>query len=167
MREPQDRGIEERRGAGAGRQGYGCDTGCHLWFVSPLHHSRSPAVRDLQVDTCTTGFSFKPPLRRPFDRILSLLGSSSAPILSVDIPSGWDVERGRQKLETEPDDQGRTDVVETFMPDALISLTVPKLGVGEFKGKHWLGGRFVPEYVSCIHQLHAVSGTAYNANGVQ
>ncbi|KAI9635376.1 YjeF N-terminal domain-containing protein [Dioszegia hungarica] len=91
------------------------------------------------------GFSFHPPLRRPFDRILALLGSSSAPILSIDIPSGWDVERGRQKLETEPDENGKVDVVETFVPDALISLTVPKKGVREFKGRHWLGGRFVPD----------------------
>lgn len=91
------------------------------------------------------GFSFHPPLRRPFDRILTLLRTSSLPIISVDIPSGWDVEKGRQKLETEPDENGQVETVETFVPNTLISLTVPKEGVKEFKGRHWLGGRFVPK----------------------
>jgi len=81
------------------------------------------------------------------------------PILSVDIPSGWHVEDGpqvspltpftenahRQPLYTQEDDQGKSETIDTFTPDALISLTVPKLGVREFKGQHWLGGRFVPE----------------------
>jgi NAD(P)H-hydrate epimerase len=102
--------------------------------------SHSEAIADKEK-----GFSFHPPLRRPFDRILALIGTSSAPILSVDIPSGWDVEHGRQQLETEPDEHGKMDVVETFVPDTLVSLTAPKEGVKEFKGRHWLGGRFVPE----------------------
>lgn len=81
-------------------------------------------------------------------------------ILSVDIPSGWHVEDGpqvshpflvtspdadKQPLYTQEDDQGNRENIETFTPEALISLTVPKLGVRGFKGRHWLGGRFVPE----------------------
>lgn len=47
-----------------------------------------------------------------------------------------------------PDEEtGEVEVVETFEPEVLISLTVPKEGVKEFAGRHWLGGRFVPEYV--------------------
>jgi NAD(P)H-hydrate epimerase len=83
------------------------------------------------------------------------------PILSVDIPSGWHVEDGpqvsplttfteyahQQPLYTQGDDQGKSENIETFIPEALISLTVPKLGVRQFKGQHWLGGRFVPESV--------------------
>lgn len=78
------------------------------------------------------GFSFKPPVRAPFDEALPLLSESKLPIVSVDIPSGWDVEKGNLHgvgLE----------------PDVLISLTAPKEGVKAFKGRHFLGGRFVPK----------------------
>ena len=32
-----------------------------------------------------------------------------------------------------------------LVPNYLISLTLPKIGAKEFKGKHYLGGRFIPE----------------------
>ena len=54
------------------------------------------------------------------------------PILSVDIPSGWDVMEGNSN--------------EGFTPNAIISLTAPKVGVREFAeagGTHILGGRFI------------------------
>jgi NAD(P)H-hydrate epimerase len=54
-------------------------------------------------------------------------------IASVDIPSGWDVEKG--------------NINHTFNPHMLISLTLPKLCAKDFKGIHYLGGRFVPNYV--------------------
>jgi len=58
--------------------------------------------------------------------------SSKLPIVAVDIPSGWDVEKGMIKAES-------------LQPDMLISLTAPKLGCRGFKGKfHYLGGRFIP-----------------------
>ena len=79
------------------------------------------------------GFSFKPPLRSPFDQVLRLLSESRLPIVSVDIPSGWDVE------------EGNADGI-GLNPDVLLSLTAPKLGVKDFTGRHFLGGRFVPEY---------------------
>jgi len=94
------------------------------------------------------GFSFKPPLRAPFDKVLPLLTRSKLPIVSVDIPSGWDVEGGR------PSDPlpglGATDgsgekKVGALDPDVLISLTAPKEGVREYRGRHFLGGRFVPK----------------------
>lgn len=62
---------------------------------------------------------------------------------SIDIPSGWDIEKG------EPSEGG-------IKPEFLISLTAPKLGAQKFKGKyHYLGGRFVPpklaqEYDLCL-----------------
>lgn len=85
------------------------------------------------------GFSFKPPVRAPFDAVLSLLAITDVPILSVDIPSGWDVEHG--PLADAP----------TLKPKALISLTAPKRGVRFFAGEqHWLGGRFVPSSVGCL-----------------
>jgi NAD(P)H-hydrate epimerase len=77
------------------------------------------------------GFSFKPPVRSPFDIVLPLLASSGLPIVSVDIPSGWDVEQGYQGV--------------GLKPDVLVSLTAPKKGVKGFTGRHFLGGRFVPK----------------------
>ena len=81
------------------------------------------------------GFSFKLDpergIRAPFDGILAALATASAPVLSVDIPSGWDVEAGPQGGDA-------------LTPDALISLTAPKLCATHFRGRHFLGGRFVP-----------------------
>jgi NAD(P)H-hydrate epimerase len=91
------------------------------------------------------GFSFAPPVRKPFDTILRLLESSKLPIVSIDIPSGWSVEDGPQPLYTQPDDKGNSESVPTFTPEVLVSLTAPKQGVKSFKGRHFLGGRFVPE----------------------
>ena len=79
------------------------------------------------------GFSFHPPVRPPFDSALPLIAKSGKPIVSVDIPSGWDVEKG---------DVGGT----RLDPDVLVSLTAPKEGVRTFRGRHFLGGRFVPKY---------------------
>lgn len=79
------------------------------------------------------GFSFKGPVRPPFDEALRLIAGSKLPIVSVDIPSGWDVE------------QGNIEGV-GLEPDVLVSLTAPKLGVKAFKGRHFLGGRFVPRW---------------------
>lgn len=80
------------------------------------------------------GFSFKPPVRAPFDAALSLITASKVPIVSVDIPSGWDVENGNAEGVG-------------LNPDVLVSLTAPKEGSKGFKGKHFLGGRFVTKYV--------------------
>ncbi|KAK7028836.1 hypothetical protein VNI00_014849 [Paramarasmius palmivorus] len=78
------------------------------------------------------GFSFKPPIRAPFDAVLPLLTASKLPIVSVDIPSGWDVEKGN-------------DIGVGLNPDVLLSLTAPKQGARSFTGRHFLGGRFVPK----------------------
>lgn len=87
------------------------------------------------------GFSFRGRARPPFDRILQELVNLHAdttvdiPIVSVDIPSGWDVEAG------DKDGLG-------LKPDMLISLTAPKICAKKFKGAHhYLGGRFVPPVI--------------------
>ncbi|CAK4612552.1 unnamed protein product [Aphanomyces euteiches] len=72
--------------------------------------------------------------RPPFDSILQTLTKTQAPIVSIDIPSGWDVEQGN-KLGTAG-----------LSPQILVSLTAPKLCAEHFKGKHYVGGRFVPRY---------------------
>lgn len=88
------------------------------------------------------GFSFKGPPRAPLDKLLDLMKPSSQPpaVVSVDIPSGWDVEKG--------------DISETGLrPDVLVSLTAPKLGVRDFTGVHYLGGRFVPPSIKDKYSL--------------
>ena len=90
--------------------------------------------RDYQlVVDAIFGFSFHGTPRTPFDTVIALLNQSTLPIVSIDIPSGWDVELGNVNhcgLEN---------------PDMLISLTAPKLCAQYFKGRfHYLGGRFLP-----------------------
>jgi len=87
------------------------------------------------------GFSFKGPIRSPFDSALPMLSASGLPIVSVDIPSGWDVEAGN-------------DAGVGLNPDVLVSLTAPKEGVRMFRGQHFLGGRFVPRTLEEKFQLN-------------
>lgn len=87
---------------------------------------------DLVVDAIF-GFSFSGPLRDPFPAIISQLEETKVPVLSVDAPSSWDIETGPPK-----DGPGSK-----FMPDILISLTAAKPCVKWFKGRHFLGGRFL------------------------
>jgi len=91
------------------------------------------------------GFSFKPPVRAPFDEVLPLLTRSRLPIVSVDIPSGWDVEGGRPSDPLTGASGSSGKKVDALDPDVLISLTAPKEGVREYRGRHFLGGRFVPK----------------------
>lgn len=61
--------------------------------------------------------------------------------ISIDIPSGWNVEKG-------PIDDF------ALSPELLISLTAPKLCATKFNGKyHYLGGRFVPPALQEKYQL--------------
>eukprot|EP00095_Tigriopus_kingsejongensis_P009172 snap_masked-scaffold145_size311916-processed-gene-0.12 protein:Tk09172 transcript:snap_masked-scaffold145_size311916-processed-gene-0.12-mRNA-1 annotation:"GJ19543" len=88
------------------------------------------------------GFSFKPPVRASFADLLTRLAQTRVPIASVDIPSGWDVERG--------------DVHAVGLkPELLISLTAPKLCARHFQGRfHFLGGRFVPQAMQDKYALN-------------
>ncbi|KAI1724681.1 NAD(P)H-hydrate epimerase [Ditylenchus destructor] len=91
------------------------------------------------------GFSFKPPIREPFGDILKAISKSPIPIISIDIPSGWDVEDGPSADESVP----------TMKPDALVSLTAPKLCAKHFQGRaHFLGGRFVPPSLEGKYKLN-------------
>ncbi|KAJ7913522.1 YjeF N-terminal domain-containing protein [Mycena leptocephala] len=87
------------------------------------------------------GFSFKGPIRAPFDSALPMLSTSGLPIVSVDIPSGWDVEAGNE-------------AGVGLNPNVLVSLTAPKEGVRLFRGQHFLGGRFVPRSLEEKFQLN-------------
>lgn len=95
---------------------------------------------DIIIDALL-GFSFKPPVREPFVRIIGMLKSTTVPICSVDIPSGWDVENG-------PPQEGG------IKPQMLISLTAPKMCATKFQGRfHYLGGRFVPKKLETQYGL--------------
>ncbi|XP_039153641.1 NAD(P)H-hydrate epimerase [Drosophila simulans] len=88
------------------------------------------------------GFSFKPPVRADFFAVVELMQQTKLPIASVDIPSGWDVEKGKL---TECDVE----------PALLISLTAPKLCARQFRGEHhYLGGRFVPPALQRKYELN-------------
>ncbi len=90
------------------------------------------------------GFSFKPPVRAPFDTLLPVLSRSKLPIVSIDIPSGWDVEKGPANLiKIAGEQENEKQDMSYLQPDILVSLTGPKEGVRGFKGRHFLGGRFV------------------------
>ncbi|MCO5549116.1 hypothetical protein L7F22_002582 [Adiantum nelumboides] len=110
------------------------------FLTEDMLSSESLKSYDLIVDAIF-GFSFHGKARPPFDRLLQQLADISTtltppiPIVSVDIPSGWDVELG--------DKDGLA-----IKPDMLVSLTAPKLCAKMFKGSHhYLGGRFVPTVV--------------------
>ncbi|KAJ3430676.1 nad(p)h-hydrate epimerase [Anaeramoeba flamelloides] len=79
------------------------------------------------------GFSFQPPIRKPFDTIINKIKhiSENVPVVSIDIGSEQDVEKGNlNNLEIET--------------ETLISLTLPKEGSKFFTGKHhFLGGNFL------------------------
>lgn len=77
------------------------------------------------------GFSFKGDVRDPYKEIVNEFLHTKKPIVSIDIPSGWDVESGPTKELN-------------YQPAVLVSLTAPKKCAEHFTGRHFLGGRFVP-----------------------
>lgn len=79
------------------------------------------------------GFSFSGEVREPFPSVILALAETKLPVLAVDAPSSWNIETG-------PPDSGPGA---EYVPSALISLTAPKPLVKWFKGKHYIGGRFV------------------------
>ncbi|KAI0119853.1 YjeF N-terminal domain-like protein [Daldinia grandis] len=79
------------------------------------------------------GFSFSGEVREPFPAVVRALEDTELPVTSVDAPSSWNIETG-------PPESG---LGSKFNPDFLISLTAPKPLVKYFKGRHFIGGRFV------------------------
>lgn len=91
---------------------------------------------DIVVDAIF-GFGFSGEVREPFADILNRLRNSKIPIVSIDIPSGWDVEKG--------------NLDDRIEPETLISLSAPKLCAFKFKGNHFLGGRFIPGFLYSLY----------------
>eukprot|EP00731_Ephydatia_muelleri_P017826 Em0010g924a len=91
------------------------------------------------------GFSFQGEVRPPFDTLISTLTAITIPLCSVDIPSGWDVEKG--------DTTGNG-----LRPDLLVSLTAPKECARHFTGRyHYLGLRMVPPDLAATFNLELPS----------
>lgn len=93
------------------------------------------------------GFSFGGPLRDPFASIVSQIESASVPVLSVDAPSSWDIQSGPPK-----EGPGAK-----FMPAALISLTAPKPCVKFYRGRHFIGGRFLSKDITDKYEIDSPS----------
>eukprot|EP01069_Polyplicarium_translucidae_P012684 Polyplicarium_translucidae@DN5484_c0_g1_i1.p2 len=86
------------------------------------------------------GFGFNGDLRSPFDVVVETVAKCEVPLLSVDVPSGWEVDApggGARRLR----------------PACLVSLTAPKICSQEFVGLHFLGGRFVPRSLQRVYEL--------------
>jgi NAD(P)H-hydrate epimerase len=112
----------------------------HIPFLTSVEEFTSELQQtDLVVDALF-GFSFKPPVRPPFDEVLNAIIQAKKPVLSIDTPSSWNVDDG-------PPEKGQ--VGSDFMPEYLISLTAAKPSVKYFKGKrHFIGGRFLSQDVA-------------------
>ena len=90
------------------------------------------AMNETHVDLIIDGlfgFSFVGPPREPFVSLLAKLSATSIPVVSIDIPSGWEV------------DSVPTDSPSSFRPAAVVSLTAPKFCMQGFAGAHYLGLR--------------------------
>lgn len=124
--------------------------------VDEAEKNKNTSSYDIIIDAMF-GFSFKGSPRPPFDALLSSLSSpSSPPVISIDIPSGWDVEKGPAAVQNEASSP-------PLHPAMLVSLTAPKLCAKEFTGQHhYLGGRFLPPEIKEKYNLKlpAYPGTA-------
>eukprot|EP00181_Compsopogon_caeruleus_P001174 CAMPEP_0184687092 /NCGR_PEP_ID=MMETSP0312-20130426/25065_1 /TAXON_ID=31354 /ORGANISM="Compsopogon coeruleus, Strain SAG 36.94" /LENGTH=332 /DNA_ID=CAMNT_0027142827 /DNA_START=1 /DNA_END=999 /DNA_ORIENTATION=- len=79
------------------------------------------------------------------EMVVERISNSSRPVLSLDMPVGWDSDSGPTLWAR------RTD---TFIkPDVLVSLGVPKLGSKMFAGMfHYLAGRLSPPSIEDLDQ---------------
>ncbi|KAL1773343.1 yjeF N-terminal domain-containing protein 3 [Sigmodon hispidus] len=79
------------------------------------------------------GPGVRPEASRPCSRALATLKRLSVPLVSLDVPSGWDAE-----ADCDPKD--------AVQPDVLVSFAAPKSCAGRFSGRHhFVVGRFVPD----------------------
>lgn len=114
---------------------------CTMMGIEFLTACPENADSFLFITDALFGFSFKPPVRDSFADIMELMYATKTPICSIDIPSGWDVEKGQV-------------ADKSINPYMLVSLTAPKLCARDFKGIHYLGGRFVPQALADKYQLN-------------
>lgn len=127
-----------------------------LNLVEQLHNVNVPILSEMPFDEkelnsydavidALFGFSFKGPPREPLasclNTIIRMQNEYDTQVISVDIPSGWNVNEG------DVDDIG-------FIPDVVISLTAPKLCIQQFiNGRHFIGGRFLPDTLATKYNI--------------
>ncbi|KAE9962936.1 hypothetical protein EG328_011918 [Venturia inaequalis] len=109
-------------------------------FTNDFHAALSES--DIVVDAIF-GFSFSGEVREPFPKVIEALETTKVPVLAVDAPSSWNIEGGPPK-----EGPGAK-----YQPGALISLTAPKPLVQFFKGRHFLGGRFLSKAIAEKYDL--------------
>lgn len=128
------------------------DISVHKSVVNPLDFKC-----DLVVDSIF-GFSFKPPNRNAdFAQLLNLIhiASETLPLISIDIPSGWNVETGDKNIESDQKDVDVQFKIPALKPHCLVSLTAPKRCAKYFSGQyHYLGGRFCPDSLEKKYSLN-------------
>jgi NAD(P)H-hydrate epimerase len=112
---------------------------------------------DLIVDSIF-GFGFKGEIREPYASLIGSLVEAKVPIISVDAPSGWPVQK---TLNQSPSG--------LIKPVALISLTAPKSWIRDLSKEmliriHYLAGRFVPSEIVEKYALLTV-GEAFPYKG--
>ncbi|KAE8632579.1 hypothetical protein XENTR_v10001588 [Xenopus tropicalis] len=80
-------------------------------------------------------------VKEPCASILTTMKQIKIPIISLDIPSGWDADAGNP---------------EGIYPEMLISLAAPKKCALQFTGKHhFIAGRFLPYDVQKKFELNS------------
>lgn len=92
---------------------------------------------DLIVDAIF-GFSFHGNPRSPFDNIIKSINNSKKPVVSIDVPSGLQID-----LNNSEDEKNKLCV----NSEMNISLMLPKEGIANYKKKHYLSGRFIPHSI--------------------
>lgn len=129
-------------------------------LLNLLHHYHVPVVKsatgedikmyDLVVDALF-GFSFRGEPRSPFDEIIHMINQSNKPVVSVDVPSGINI------------DGGTVGTALSVNSEMNISLMLPKEGVRHYRKKHYLGGRFIPNSIVEKYNLKIPQFTGDNS----
>ncbi|TDH65897.1 hypothetical protein CCR75_002045 [Bremia lactucae] len=128
-------------------------TQCEQLNIPIAEHIQDASIVDASYDVILDGifgFSFSGNIRPPFDHIVKTLQNCQTPIVSIDIPSAWHVEKGvhaKSCFQRFICNLGNENGF-GLEPQMLISLTAPKLCARYFIGPnkvHYVGGRFVPK----------------------
>jgi len=124
---------------------------------------------DLVVDAIF-GFSFNgdKPIKEPYATMIQQMISlqNHVPVVAIDVPSGWRVDDTTLRVNPFPGEPHKLATPTytallaqlSYMPDMLISLSVPKLCASLFLGRfHMLGGRFIPKRIAFKYRLRLPS----------
>ncbi len=97
------------------------------------------AGAELLIDA-VVGTGFKPPLRGLAAVLRNLAAASDAPVVAVDLPSGWDSDSMEQTVEG------------AYRADAVVTFTAPKMAhvFGHLTASSKTGGTFGPVVVASI-----------------